>query len=47
MEVLLKDLREIKGRTNNFRSTHPCIQAYIQDIGEKYNKAEAAKIVDR
>ena len=47
MELLLKDLREVKGRTNNFRSTHPCIQAYIQDIGEKYNKAEAARIVDK
>jgi len=47
IEALLKDLREVKGRTNNFRSTHPCIQAYIQDIGEKYNKAEATRIVDR
>lgn len=47
MELLLEDLRVVKGRTNNFRSNHPCIQAYIQDIGEKYNKAEAAKIVDR
>lgn len=47
MEILLKDLRELNDRTNDYRSNHPCIQAYINDIGEKYNQAEAAKIINR
>ena len=47
LEVLLKDLREENDRTNDYRSTHPCIEAYINDIGEKYNQAEAAKIINR
>ena len=40
-------LREENDRTNDYRSTHPCIEAYINDIGEKYNQAEAAKIINR
>jgi len=47
LEVLLKDLREENDRTNDYRSSHPCIEAYINDIGEKYNQAEAAKIINR
>lgn len=46
MDVLLKDLREINVRDNDYRSQHPCIAAYINDIGEKYNQSEAQKKVN-
>jgi len=46
MDVLLKDLREINARDNDYRSQHPCISAYINDIGEKYNQSEAQKKVN-
>ena len=46
MSELLKDLREDNNRSNDYRSEHPCLAAYISDIGTRYNRIEAMKIVN-
>ena len=45
MGVLLPDIKEFRGRKNNYGKKHPAIIAYIDSIQERHLQAEATKIL--